>query len=87
MQTLFLVEGHLKSGDQEITKGTFNVIPAGELHGPFFALEDSIQFKYFSASPVYLLRDGTSVFYKEDGNTFTSDAMKAGALQKDNYLK
>ena len=87
VQTLFLVKGHLKSGDQEITEGTFNVIPAGELHGPFFAVEESIQFKYFSASPVYLLQDGNSVFYKEDGKTFTSDAMKAGALQKENYLK
>ena len=46
VQTQFLVSGHikLKSGDI-ITPGTFNIIPAGQLHGPFEALEEAITFK------------------------------------------
>ena len=68
VQTLFLHKGVLRNGDGTlITQGTFNVIPAGEVHGPFVAEEDSVQFKYFSAAPVYLLTDGSTYIYQKDG--------------------
>ncbi len=70
VQTLFLVSGKLRSRGNLITPGTFNVIPAGQVHGPFFAEEESIQFKFFSATPVYFLKDGSCFCYKEDGRTF-----------------
>lgn len=69
VQTLFLVSGHLETNDTKILPGTFNVIPAGKLHGPFHAVEESIQFKYFSSVPVYILKDGTCHIYKENGVT------------------
>jgi quercetin dioxygenase-like cupin family protein len=67
VQTLFLVEGRLRSNDSIITPGTFNVIPTGQLHGPFFAEQTSIQYKYFSSVPVYFLKDGSTFIYREDG--------------------
>jgi len=69
MQTLFLVEGRLRSGDAVLEPGTFNVIPAGQLHGPFEAEEDTLQFKVFSSLPVYILTDGSVHIYKRDGKT------------------
>ena len=72
VQTLFLVSGRLRTGDIIIEPGTFNVIPAGQLHGPFFAEEESIQFKYFSSIPVYILKDGTTYIYKRNGETISA---------------
>lgn len=72
MQTLFLVEGRLRTGDGLIEPGTFNVIPAGQVHGPFEAEEDTIQFKVFSSLPVYILTDGTTHIYKRDGRTIAA---------------
>jgi quercetin dioxygenase-like cupin family protein len=69
MQTLFVVEGRLRNRDGVIESGTFNVIPAGELHGPFEAEETTIQFKVFSSVPVYILTDGSVYIYKRDGRT------------------
>ena len=89
VQTLFLVSGKLKSRDLVITPGTFNVIPAGQVHGPFFAEEESIQFKYFSAVPIYFLKDGSSFCYKEDGRTF--DLRDASVVEEvfsqENFLR
>lgn len=42
VQTLFLISGRLRSGDTLIEPGTFNIIPAGQWHGPFCAEEDAI---------------------------------------------
>jgi hypothetical protein len=68
-----LVSGRLRTGNgQEILPGTFNVIPAGQVHGPFFAEEESIQFKTFSAVPVYILKDGTTYIYQHDGKTISA---------------
>lgn len=78
VQTLFLVEGRLRTNDQVIEAGTFNVIPAGQVHGPFFAEEDAIQFKYFSATPVYILQDGSTYIYRHDGSTI--DAGQLGFI-------
>lgn len=72
MQTLFLVEGRLRSNDAVIEAGTFNVIPAGQLHGPFLAEADSVQFKVFSSVPVYILTDGSTHIYKRDGRTIAA---------------
>ena len=72
LQTLFLVSGCLRTKDKVIDAGTFNMIPAGQLHGPFFAEEDSIQFKYFPSTPVYILKDGTTYIYKRDGSTISA---------------
>jgi quercetin dioxygenase-like cupin family protein len=68
VQTQFLVSGRLrlKSGDV-IAPGAFNIIPAGQLHGPFGAEEEAITFKFFAATPVYILTDGTTFIYKENG--------------------
>lgn len=73
VQTQFLVSGRirLKTGDV-LEPGTFNVIPPGQLHGPFEALEEAITFKYFASVPVYLLPDGATFIYKEDGRTISA---------------
>src|SRR5579864_5475108 len=69
VQTLFIIKGRIRTGKGQIIEtGTFNVIPAGEVHGPFFAEEEVIQFKYFSAVPVYILKDGKTYIYTEDGH-------------------
>lgn len=87
VQTLFLVSGRLRTGDSIIQPGTFNVIPAGQVHGPFYAEEEAIQFKYFSAVPIYFLKDGNSYVYRHDGSTIAGkDLNMSGALAGDNFL-
>lgn len=77
VQTLFLVSGRLRDDNGEITEpGTFRIIPAGQLHGPFTAEEETIQLKYFSAVPVYILQDGSTYIYK-----FNGDIVNAGRLE------
>lgn len=78
VQTLFLVEGKLETNGSKIEKGTFNVIPAGKLHGPFYAVEDSIQFKFFSSVPVYILKNGHCFIYKENGITMDGGPLNLG---------
>jgi quercetin dioxygenase-like cupin family protein len=70
VQTQFLVSGQiqLKSGEI-LDPGTFNIIPAGQLHGPFTAVDEAITFKYFASVPVYILPDGHTFIYHEDGKT------------------
>jgi quercetin dioxygenase-like cupin family protein len=88
VQTLFLVSGRLRTRGRLITPGTFNIIPAGELHGPFLAEEESIQFKYFSGVPVYILRDGHCFIYKEDGRTLDGGRLTLGeALKSRNIVR
>jgi hypothetical protein len=76
VQTLFLCSGRLRTNDQVIEAGTFNVIPAGQVHGPFFAEEEAIQFKYFSATPVYILTDGSTYIYQQDGSTIDAGRLE-----------
>lgn len=88
MQTLFLISGRLRSNDRVIESGTFNVIPAGELHGPFEAEEEAIQFKVFSSLPVYILTDGTTHIYKRDGRTIAAgDLAFVHALKGSNFIQ
>jgi len=77
VQTQFLVSGRikLKSG-RIIDPGTFNIIPAGQLHGPFEAVEEAITFKYFASVPVYILPDGSTFIYREDGKTIDAGNLK-----------
>src|SRR4051812_6825607 len=43
VQTQFLVSGRLRLKNGEIADpGTFNIIPPGERHGPFNAVEESV---------------------------------------------
>ncbi len=87
LQTLFLLSGRLRSGDTLIEEGTFNVIPPGRLHGPFIAEEESIQFKYFSAIPVYILEDGSTYIYKRDGRTLAAGKLELSeALPKSSFI-
>lgn len=79
VQTLFLISGKLRSHNTVIEPGTFNIIPAGQLHGPFHGEEESITFKFFSAAPVYFLKDGSAYLYKEDGRTI---ALHDGSIKK-----
>ncbi|WP_175480031.1 cupin domain-containing protein [Natrinema salaciae] len=78
-QTLFLVSGELESAETTITEGTFNFIPAGEKHGPYVAQEDSVQFKFFNATPTYILEDGDCFVY-----TYTGETLDAGTLEIEN---
>ena len=73
VQTQFLVSGviRLKNGDK-IEPGAFNIIPAGQIHGPFFAVEEAITFKYFASVPVYLLPNGQTYIYRDDGKTIAA---------------
>jgi quercetin dioxygenase-like cupin family protein len=86
VQTLFLVSGRLRSGNIIIESGTFNVIPAGQLHGPFEADEESIQFKYFSSIPVYILKDGTTYIYKRNGETISAGKLDSMTIKGRNFL-
>jgi quercetin dioxygenase-like cupin family protein len=76
VQTQFLVSGQLrlKSGDI-VDPGAFNVIPAGQLHGPFEAVSEAITFKYFASVPVYILPDGTTLIYQQDGKTIDAGTL------------
>ncbi|WJY23042.1 hypothetical protein QTA57_08195 [Fontisubflavum oceani] len=69
VQTLFLVSGLIKDKNRErmITPGTFDIIPAGERHAGYHAVEDSIQYKLFSATPMYIMEDKEMYCYKTDG--------------------
>lgn len=87
LQTLFLVSGLLRTeGGGLIEAGTFNVIPAGQLHGPFFAERESIQFKYFSSVPVYVMRDGTTYIYRRDGRTISAGTLAFQELGSRNLV-
>ena len=88
VQTLFLVSGRLRTGSGQIIEpGTFNVIPAGQVHGPFFAEEESVQFKYFSAVPVYILKDGATYIYQEDGTITDAGRLAfASHIKSDNFI-
>lgn len=88
VQTLFLVSGRITSRNgQEITPGTFNVIPAGELHGPFYGEEESIQFKYFSSTPLYILRDGSTFIYRDNGEIINAGTLDfARRLEGQNFI-
>ena len=77
VQTQFLVSGRIRLKNRDIIEpGTFNIIPPGQLHGPFEAVEEAITFKYFASVPVYILPDGGTFIYREDGKT-----IDAGKLQ------
>ena len=67
VQTLFLLEGRLTAEGRTIMPGTFDVIPAGERHGGYVADEESVQYKFFSAMPVYFMEDGQVYYYQYDG--------------------
>lgn len=86
MQTLFLIEGRLRSGEEVIEPGTFNVIPAGQRHGPFEAEVESIQFKYFSSTPVYILPDGMTYIYRPDGTTIEAGSLRREAFEEPNPI-
>jgi mannose-6-phosphate isomerase-like protein (cupin superfamily) len=86
MQTLFLVEGRLRSHADVIEPGTFNVIPAGQRHGPFEAEIESIQFKYFPSTPVYILTDGATFIYKPDGTTIDAGSLRGEAFSDANPI-
>jgi quercetin dioxygenase-like cupin family protein len=88
LQTLFLVSGRLKDDNGEVTEpGTFRIIPAGQLHGPFTAEEEAIQFKYFSSVPVYILTDGTTHIYEFDGKTIPAGRLDfAEKLKQSNFI-
>jgi anti-sigma factor ChrR (cupin superfamily) len=88
VQSLFLVSGRLRTGKGDvITPGTFNLIPAGQLHGPFHAEEESIQFKWFSSTPVYILKDGRTWIYQKDGHLVDAGELAfARGLSKANFI-
>ena len=87
VQTLFLVQGRLRTKDTVLMPGTFNVIPAGQVHGPFHAEEESLQFKYFSSVPVYILRDGGTFIYQHDGRTLDAGQLKfASDIKEPNFI-
>jgi hypothetical protein len=46
------------------------------LHGPFEAVEEAVTFKYFASVPVYILPDGSTYIYREDGKQ-----IEAGQLE------
>jgi quercetin dioxygenase-like cupin family protein len=88
VQTLFLVSGRLRDDSGAVTEpGTFRIIPAGQLHGPFVAEEEAIQFKYFSSVPVYILTDGSTYIYEFDGRTVHAGTLEfASKLKTPNFI-
>ncbi len=79
VQTLFLIKGRVRTEGRVIMVGTFDVIPAGEKHGGYVAEEESIQYKLFSAMPVYFLENGDVFYYKYDGTVEKIDHANAKA--------
>ncbi|MDX8354850.1 cupin domain-containing protein [Cognatiyoonia sp. IB215182] len=69
VQTLFLLSGRIRDDNRDriIEPGTFDIIPAGQRHAGYYAEEDSIQYKFFSATPVYIMEDGRFYYYRTDG--------------------
>lgn len=87
VQTQFLVSGQLRLKDGALVHpGTFNVIPAGQLHGPFFAVEESITFKYFASVPVYILPNGSTFIYRQDGTTIAAGKLRFAGLRGENFI-
>jgi quercetin dioxygenase-like cupin family protein len=86
MQTLFLMSGLVKTETRTITPGTFDVIPAGERHGGYLAEEESVQYKLFSAMPVYFMENGDVFFYKCDGTVCKIDAAKSPVFPAQNIM-
>ena len=81
MQTQFLVSGRIRGKSGLIREaGNFDLIPAGQLHGPFFAEEEAITFKYFSSVPVYILPGGDMFVYREDGRVLAAGKVQASTL-------
>ena len=79
-QSQFLVSGRLRTGDGSLIEpGNFTIIPAGQRHGPFIAEEESVTFKWFSSTPVYILLDGEAFVYQQDGSMIAAGSMQ-GAL-------
>lgn len=82
LQTLFLMEGKLRHPDGSVTEpGRFEVIPAGEKHGNYVAEEPVLQKKYFNSTPQFILPDGSSYTYREDGRV-----MDTGEMEMDERL-
>lgn len=76
VQSQFLVSGRLRTGDgQPIEAGNFAIIPAGQVHGPFIAEEESITFKWFSSTPVYILTKGETFVYQQDGKMIDAGSL------------
>lgn len=88
VQTQFLVSGHIRLKTGEILDpGAFNIIPAGQLHGPFEAVDEAITFKYFASVPVYILPDGATFIYREDGKTIDAGNLKfIGQVKGPNFI-
>jgi quercetin dioxygenase-like cupin family protein len=88
VQTQFLVSGHVKLKTGEVLDpGAFNIIPAGQLHGPFEAVEEAITFKYFASVPVYILPGGATYIYREDGKTIDAGNLKfIGQVKGQNFI-
>lgn len=88
VQTQFLVSGRIRLKTGEILDpGAFNIIPAGQLHGPFEAIDDAITFKYFASVPVYILPDGTTFIYREDGKTIDAGNLNfVGQIKSQNFI-
>jgi quercetin dioxygenase-like cupin family protein len=88
VQTQFLVSGRLRlKGGDILDPGAFNIIPAGQLHGPFEAVEEAITFKYFASVPVYILPDGATFIYREDGKTIDAGSLSfIGQVKGQNFI-
>jgi mannose-6-phosphate isomerase-like protein (cupin superfamily) len=86
VQTLFLIKGRIRSEGRTMTVGTFDVIPAGERHGGYVAEEESIQYKLFSAMPVYFMENGEVYHYKYDGTVVRLEPGSPKALSSQNIM-
>jgi quercetin dioxygenase-like cupin family protein len=88
VQTQFLVSGLIRLKTGEIVEpGAFNVIPCGQLHGPFEAVDEAITFKYFASVPVYILPDGATFIYKEDGTQIEAGRLSfVGKIKDRNFI-
>lgn len=88
VQTQFLVSGKVRLKDGTLVEpGNFSIFPPGQLHGPFTAEEEAITFKYFASVPVYLLRDGKTYIYREDGKTIEGGKLDfASSLKEGNFI-
>ncbi|PHA57810.1 hypothetical protein COF07_11885 [Bacillus wiedmannii] len=67
-QTIFVVKGRLRTSKGIFEEGTFNVYPAGEMHGPLIAdEEEAIIFEYWNSTPVFIMKDGSTYINRVDG--------------------
>jgi quercetin dioxygenase-like cupin family protein len=87
VQTMFLVSGLMRTAEGKLIRpGAFNVIPAGQVHGPAVAEEESVQLETFASVPVYVFADGSTYVFQRDGRFVAAKRLRFTSRSKPKNL-